>query len=65
MTMLVKVKAVLAAIGLGLGLSGMALDSRPLVWAAVGVLGAAFVLRLLQPRVPAESADADQSSTRG
>ena len=62
MTRLVKAKAVLAATGLGLGLAGMALDSRPLVWVAVGVLVAAFLLRFLQPRVPV---DADQSSPRG
>lgn len=60
-----RIKAVLAAIGLALGLSGMALESRPLVWIAVGLLGAAFLLRFLEPRVPADRADADPPSTRG
>lgn len=56
---------VLAAIGLALGLTGMALDSRPMVWIAVGLLGAAFLLRFLERRAPAGRADADPPSPRG
>lgn len=44
-------KAILAGVGLALGVAGMALDARALVWAAIGVLGAAFVVRLIERRM--------------
>jgi len=46
-------RAGLGAAGIALGLAGMALEWRPLVWAALVVLGAAVLLRL-----------ADRPSTR-
>jgi hypothetical protein len=39
-------KAGLAGVGLGVGLVGMALEARWLVWIAVGLVGLAFLLRL-------------------
>jgi hypothetical protein len=46
-------KAVLAALGLAAGLAGIALDARPLVGLAVGLLVAAFVIRLIERRAGA------------
>lgn len=45
------IKAVLGTLGLAAGLAGMALDVRWLVWAAVGLLGSAFLLRFVKGRV--------------
>jgi hypothetical protein len=45
-----KVRAGLGAAGLAVGLAGMALEVRPLVWAAVGLLGPAFLLRFADRR---------------
>ena len=50
MSRLVLVKGALGAIGLAIGLAGMALDQRPLVWVAVGFLGAAFLIRFIEKR---------------
>lgn len=44
------VKGAFGAIGLALGLFGMALDQRPLVWVAVGFLAAAFLVRFIERR---------------
>jgi len=41
-----KWRAGLLAAGIPLGLAGMALELRALVWAAVGLLVPAFLLRL-------------------
>ena len=60
-----RIKAVLAVIGFGVGLAGMALDARPLVWIAVSLLAAAFLLRFPESRAPAHRPDADQPSTTG
>ena len=38
-------KAAFGGAGLGVGLLGMALEARWLVWIAVGLLGVAFLLR--------------------
>lgn len=43
-------RAGLGAAGLALGLAGIALEWRPLVWAAVVVLGVAVVMRLAEWR---------------
>ena len=40
-------KAWLGGIGFALGLAGMVLERRWLVWVALGVLGAAFLARFL------------------
>jgi hypothetical protein len=53
----VVVKGALGAIGLALGLIGMALNHRPLVWAAVGFLAAAFLTRFLERRAAAPEGD--------
>jgi len=37
----------LGLIGMLLAVAGLALDSRYLVWAAIGVLGVSFVLRVV------------------
>lgn len=58
-----RIKAVLAAIGLALGLSGMALDLKLLVWIAVGLLGVAFLLRFVEPR--SVDGESDRPPTRG
>lgn len=60
-----RIKAGLAASGLVVGLSGMALDSRTFVWIAVGLLAVAFLLRFVEPRAPAARPGADQPSTPG
>jgi len=44
----VAAKAWLGGLGLVVGLVGMALDSRWLIWVAVGCLGAAFLLRFVK-----------------
>lgn len=43
-------KAGTGAVGLAVGLAGMAMARRWLVWIAVGLLGVAFVLRFAEPR---------------
>jgi len=43
-------KAVVGGVGLVLAIAGMALQFRPLVWGAVGLLAAAFLLRLIERR---------------
>lgn len=48
MTRLFVWKAVLAGAGLLVGLAGMALAARWLVWIAIGLAGGAFVLRFAE-----------------
>ena len=43
-------KAWLGGAGLAIGLVGMATERRTLVWIAVGLLGAAFAVRLIERR---------------
>lgn len=43
-------KAWLGGTGLIVGLAGMVLELRPLVWVALILLGTAFVLRILERR---------------
>jgi hypothetical protein len=50
MTRLFVWKAALAGAGLVVGLAGMALAVRWLVWIAVGLVGGAFVLRFAARR---------------
>jgi hypothetical protein len=45
-------KAWLGAVGLGVGLVGIAIDRRWLVWMAVGLLSVAFLLRFGERRSP-------------
>lgn len=45
-----ELKAWAAAIGFTVGLAGIALERRWLVWIGVGVLGVAFLLRFLDRR---------------
>jgi hypothetical protein len=42
-----RLKQILGLAGIMLALAGFGLDSRPLVWAAVGVLGLSVLLRLI------------------
>lgn len=44
------IKAVLLAVGAGLGIAGMAYDVSVLVWAAIGVLAVAVILRVVGRR---------------
>lgn len=44
----VAAKAWLGGLGLVVGLAGMALETRWLVWVAVGLLAAAFLLRFVK-----------------
>jgi hypothetical protein len=60
-----RIKAVLAVIGFGVGLAGMALDARPVVWIAASLLAAAFLLRFIESRAPADRPEADQPSIPG
>ncbi|HKV74069.1 MAG TPA: hypothetical protein VJN95_06095 [Gemmatimonadales bacterium] len=43
-------KNTLALVGLGLAVVAERLDSKPLVWVAIGCLAAAFTLRFLARR---------------
>jgi len=45
---LVVAKAWLGGTGLVVGLAGIVLDTRWLVWCAIGLLGVAFLLRFTQ-----------------
>ena len=45
-------KAWLGGIGLGLGLVGIAVERRWLVWTAVGLLSSAFLLRFRERTSP-------------
>jgi hypothetical protein len=38
-------RVALFAAGAAMGLGGMFLDSRPVIWAAIGILGIGFLLR--------------------
>jgi len=49
------------AIGATLGLAGMFLDQKWLVWAAIVVLVVGFFLRFLPPASSSEAADADEA----
>jgi len=53
MTRWFQVKAALGGAGLVLGVAGMALPYRPLVWAAVVLLGLAFLTRFAERRATA------------
>ncbi len=50
MTRIFVLKAALAGAGLVVGLAGMALALRWLVWIALGLLAGAFVLRFAERR---------------
>lgn len=50
MTRLFVWKAALAGAGLLVGLAGMALAARWLVWIAIGLAGGAFVVRFAERR---------------
>ena len=52
MTRVFSYKAWLGGAGLVVGLVGMALDQRWLVWVAVALLGVAFTLRFAERRSP-------------
>jgi len=43
-----QLKAWLGGVGLGVGLVGIAIDVRWLVWVAVGLLSGAFLLRFVE-----------------
>ncbi|HEY7683956.1 MAG TPA: hypothetical protein VH879_15015 [Gemmatimonadales bacterium] len=45
-----RLKLFLAVLGFTLALAGIALDQRPVVWAAIIVLAAALALRLWERR---------------
>ena len=45
---LATAKAWLGGVGLVVGLAGMALDVRWLIWVSVGLLASAFVLRFIK-----------------
>lgn len=46
MTFLNRLRLVLAISGLVFTIAGLATDNRIIVWTAIGLLGAAFLLRL-------------------
>ena len=52
MTRFFKLKAWLGAVGVGVGLVGIAIDVRWLVWVAVGLLSGAFLLRFAEKTLP-------------
>jgi len=47
-----QLKAWLGGVGLGVGLVGIAIDVRWLVWVAVGLLSGAFLLRFAERTPP-------------
>jgi hypothetical protein len=47
-----QLKAWLGGVGLGVGLLGIAIDARWLVWVAVGLLSGAFLLRFADRTPP-------------
>jgi len=47
-----QLKAWLGGVGLGVGLLGIAIDARWLVWVAVGLLSGAFLLRFAERTPP-------------
>jgi len=47
-----QLKAWLGGVGLGVGLLGIAIDARWLVWVAVGLLSGAFLLRFADKTPP-------------
>lgn len=51
MTPLLRVRIALSLTGLLLAGLAVALDDRRLTWAALGVLGAALVMRFILPRL--------------
>lgn len=48
MTRFFQLKAWLGGVGVGIGLVGIAIDVRWLVWVAVGLLSGAFLLRFAE-----------------
>ncbi|HXL52666.1 MAG TPA: hypothetical protein VN945_05975 [Gemmatimonadales bacterium] len=52
MTRFFQLKAWLGGVGLGVGLLGIAIDARWLVWVAVGLLSGAFLLRFADKTPP-------------
>jgi Flp pilus assembly protein TadB len=57
-----RAKVFLSLVGFLLGATGVALDYRPLVWAAMAVLVAALALRLWLKRDERRSRGAEESS---
>ena len=55
MTPRVKLRGALGAAGLAVGLGGIALEVRAMVWGAVAALTVAFLLRFADRRDPAAS----------
>jgi hypothetical protein len=56
----VVVKGVLGGAGFTVGLTGMVLGSRPVVWVAVALLGAAFLVRFVERREREASLSGDE-----
>ena len=56
----VLVKGTLGGAGFAVGLTGMILDHRPIVWVGVGLLGAAFLVRFLERREREPSTQGDE-----
>lgn len=50
--LLTRIKDVLSYAGIALAVVGVLLDDHRIVWAAIGLLGVAIVLRLIRAKVP-------------
>ena len=48
MTRIFQAKAWLGGLGVSIGVLGIVWDERPLIWIAVALLGAAFLLRFAE-----------------
>jgi len=57
---MMRLRMLLAAVGLGLSLGAIASDNQLVTYAAIGVLAVALALRFVTPRKPPEGPSAQE-----